>query len=233
MTGENWTRAYIEAPELFDAFARAEDPEGCISELVTREAGLAGRDVLEIGCGTGRYTSNWAGRAGSYLAVERSPQMLAVACREATADLPARWICADARRLPLTGGSVDRVLAGWVVANLKRKRREQVRREIARLLRPDPGAEVWLIENHWSGEFQQLRERACERERLRLLELCSDWRLEVAHEVRTSLAFPSAAEAERVLGYLLGDRVRQALRARPVMQLTHHVVLLRGRPHAG
>jgi len=69
-SGENWNRAYVEAPEIFDAFSRAEDPDGLITRSVLKHAELEGRRVLEIGCGTGRYTREWAPAAASYLALE-------------------------------------------------------------------------------------------------------------------------------------------------------------------
>ena len=41
--GENWNRAYYEAPEIFDAFCRAEDPEGRISRRLATHADLDGK----------------------------------------------------------------------------------------------------------------------------------------------------------------------------------------------
>ena len=225
--GENWNRAYVEAPEIFDAFCRAEDPDGLISRLIRKHGALEGRTVLEIGCGTGRYTREWASLADRYVALERSPNMLALArrhCGDVSNGLGL--LCADAARLPLASETVDRVLAGWVVVNLRPAVRRRVLDETARVLRRRPGAGLWLVENHWSGEFQQLRGRRSEVDQARVRALMDEQGFSELDVVKTELRFPSAGEAERVLGWLCGDGVRRKLRERPVARLTHHVVIL-------
>ena len=227
--GENWNRAYHEAPEIFDAFCRAEDPEGRISRRLAAHADLGGKVVLEIGCGTGRYTSEWAPQAGRYTALERSPGMLALAQRTlADRSAPLGLVCADAARLPLPDRTFDRVLAGWVVANLRPTKRRAVLAEASRVLSRQPDAGIWLIENHWSGEFQELRGRRADVEEMRIKRLADEWGFEPVEVVESELRFPAADEALRILGWLCGERVRQKLEDHPTDCLSHHVVLLRG-----
>ena len=228
--GENWNRAYFEAPEIFDAFCRAEDPDGRISQRLTAHADLDDRMVLEIGCGTGRYTQEWATRAEHYTAVERSPAMLALAQRHcARRSMPLDLVCADAARLPFPDGTFDRVLAGWVVVNLRPAVRRAVLAEASRVLRPHPDAGIWLIENHWSGEFQELRGRRAEIEEARIKRLADEWGFEPVEVVESELRFPAAEEARHILGWLCGERVRRKLEDRPTRSLSHHVVLLHRR----
>lgn len=226
--GENWNRAYFEAPEIFDAFCRAEDPDGRISRQLTAHAELDGKVVLEIGCGTGRYTREWAPRADRYLAVERSLKMLALAQRNcADESMPLDFICGDAARLPFPDETFDRVIAGWVVVNLRPGVRRAVLAEASRVLRPIPGADTWLIENHWSGEFQELRGRRAAVEEARIKRLADEWGFEPVEVVESELRFPDAGQARDVLGWLCGDPVRRKLNERPTHRLSHHVVLLR------
>ena len=173
---ENWNRAYSEAPEIFDEFSRAEDPDGLISRRLEAHADLDGRAVLEIGCGTGRYTGEWAAATRHYTAVERSPGMLALARQNCSSrSLPLDLLCANAERLPFADGTFDRVLAGWVVVNLAPAVRGGVLAEASRVLRPHAGAQIWLVENHWSGEFQELRGRRAEVEEGRIKRLSNEW----------------------------------------------------------
>ena len=226
-SGENWNRAYVEAPEIFDAFSRAEDPDGLITRSVLKHAELEGRRVLEIGCGTGRYTREWAPAAASYLALEKSPGMLQLArqnCAGPTAS--PEFICANAAAIPVSDGTVDRVLAGWVVINLQPRLRTMVLRETARVLGGDPGTGLWLIENHWSGEFQLLRGRRRDEESVRVRTLIDRHGFSIVEVVHTELRFPSTDEAERVLGWLCGEAVRRRLHENPLDRLTHHVVIL-------
>jgi len=224
---ENWNRAYVEAPEIFDAFCRAEDPDGLITRSVLEHAGLTGRQVLEIGCGTGRYTRDWAPPAARHLALEKSPGMLELARRHCAGHADhVEFLCADAAALPLADRSFDRVLAGWVVINLRPALRRRVLDETARVLRSTPDTGLWLAENHWSGEFQALRGRRSDVEAERIRKLVGRYGFSVVDVVESELRFSSTAEAERILGWLCGEGVRQRLRERPVDRLSHHVVIL-------
>jgi ubiquinone/menaquinone biosynthesis C-methylase UbiE len=70
--------------------------------LVARLPGI--RRVLEIGCGTGHFTEQLAGRGLSTIGLDRSPAMLREAAR-----LRRRgpFVLADAHRLPLRDRAVD------------------------------------------------------------------------------------------------------------------------------
>jgi SAM-dependent methyltransferase len=224
---ENWNRAYVEAPEIFDAFCRAEDPDGLMTERLLAAADVAGQTVLEIGCGSGRYTRDWAPGAGFHVALDRAPRLLSLA-RESLAGAANDTVllCADASRVPLADGSVDQILAGWVVYNLRPATQKAVLAETSRLLRRGPGAGLWLVENHWTGEFQELRGRSDDAEETRVRQLIDSAGLTLVDVVRTELRFKSEQEAERVLGYLCGESARRKLRERPTASLTHDVVIL-------
>jgi SAM-dependent methyltransferase len=228
---ESWVRAYRESPEIFDAFTRAEDPEGRIVERLLAEADLAGRSVLEIGCGTGRYSEVLAPRAGRFVGIERSRPMLDLACENLRqASVSPALVGADARKLPFRDDCFDTVIAAWVVAHMKRLDRTRALAEASRVA---GAGGIWVIENHWEGPFQELRgpERA-EVERRRIHELIDGGGFSIVDVIRTELRFSSTAEAERVLGYLCGEAVRAKLRARPVSTVGHHVVILVSRGHS-
>jgi 2-polyprenyl-3-methyl-5-hydroxy-6-metoxy-1,4-benzoquinol methylase len=88
-----------------------EDPEGReLAALETVGAVFDGRRVVEIGCGDGRLTRRYAGRAASVTAID--PDVDAVA--ELAGDLPG----IDARAIPveqliLPDHSVDLVVFAW------------------------------------------------------------------------------------------------------------------------
>ena len=230
---ENWIRAYREAPEIFEAFSRAEDPEGLVARRLLAQVALPGRTALEVGCGTGRYTRELAPQARLYLGVEPSPSMLAFA-RKAFADLPHPPVLLRARgqALPFRSGSVDVVLAAWVVVNLGAEIRDRLLKEASRVLRPGPGGGIWLLENHWDSQFQRYRGRGDE-DSLRLRHLLDHDGFRLMETVDTELRFPSAAEAERVLGYLCGDAMLGNLRREPAAVLEHRIVILHRPAKAG
>lgn len=225
--GEGWVRAYRDSPEMFDAFTRAEDPDGRIVERLLACANLEGRSTLEIGCGTGRYSAALARRSGLYVGVERSGPMLALGRKNlrSVQGAPA-LVAADARRLPFRDGCFDTVLAAWVVVHLQTRDRTRVLAEASRVLVRGEGHGLWLAENHWEGPFQDLRGPRAEVERRRIGELIDVEGFSIVDVVRTELRFGSPAEAERVLGYLCGDPVRAQLHVRPRSTIGHHVVIL-------
>lgn len=112
---------------------------------------LAGRDVLELGCGTGKNTAWLAAHAGRVIAIDLSAGMLARA-RERVAsprvslvrhDVTAPW--------PLPDGSIDVVVGNLVLEHVRDMR--PVFAEAARVLRA--GGQVFACELHpfrqWRG----------------------------------------------------------------------------------
>lgn len=219
---EPWPRIYREAPGIFDAFGRAEDPDGLIVRRVRELAGLEGKRILEIGAGTGRYSREWANHAAQVVALEPNPKLLAVG-RKARPELS--WVVGQGERLPFRDYSLDGVLATWVLAYLRPEACGRVLQEARRVLR---GGAIWLVENHWTGAFQELRGRAGLGGEPGVERLLKDHGFRVAEVVETELRFPSAAEAQRLLGTLCGPAVAERLALRPTATIGHHVVLLVG-----
>jgi SAM-dependent methyltransferase len=85
-----------------------------VFELVVREADLAGRRVLDVGCGTGRLERALVGRARLW-GVDPSPAML----ERARENVPhgARFKRGSAEQLPFKDGWFERVIM-WLVVHL-------------------------------------------------------------------------------------------------------------------
>ncbi len=75
---------------------------------------LHARSVLEIGAGTGNYTSALTTSGLSVIALDRSPSMVEIGAQKA----PARWILGDASALPLRKHSVDAIAGVNVLHHL-------------------------------------------------------------------------------------------------------------------
>jgi ubiquinone/menaquinone biosynthesis C-methylase UbiE len=91
-----------------------------VHELLAREGSLAGKRVLDIGCGTGAHARIFAGRFGCTLSgIDAAQRMVA----EARAKLPeADFRQALAEQLPFADGSFDAALMMLVVHHLDRPR---------------------------------------------------------------------------------------------------------------
>jgi len=218
---EHWPRVYREQPDIFDAFCRAEDPDGLIVEGLAAHAALEGATALELGCGTGRYTAPLAARCGRYLATDPNSALMTRAARDGP------WLArCRAETLPLRDRSVDRVLATWVLAYLRPEPRAAALREACRVLRPGPAAGIWLVENHWEGEFQELRDRAGYGAEPGVRALLEEHGFRVVTRVDTEVRFASETVATAVLGALCGETVAERLRRHPRRCFGHAVVIL-------
>jgi ubiquinone/menaquinone biosynthesis C-methylase UbiE len=96
-----------------------------------------GDDVLDMGCGTGRFTLPLARHAASVSGLDMSPMMLATARKK----LAAQGLDADLREgdmaaLPFPAASFDVVVSMLALMHIPRQDRPQVFREAARVLRP-------------------------------------------------------------------------------------------------
>jgi SAM-dependent methyltransferase len=92
---------------------RAADPDGRLWEAMASLADWRGRDVLDLGCGTGFHLPRFAETAGSVVGLDPHPDLVALA-RRRTRSLPHVTVTAGlAESLPVPDASVDVVHARW------------------------------------------------------------------------------------------------------------------------
>lgn len=134
----------------YDAWAASYDEDrNATRDLdaeVVRDAPLplAGRDVLELGCGTGKNTVWLAERARRVIALDFSAGMLARA-RERLRGAPVQLVRHDVREpWPVRGEAVDVVIGNLVLEHVEAL--GPVFSEAARVLRP--GGTLLLCELH-------------------------------------------------------------------------------------
>lgn len=72
--------------------------------------------VLELGCGTGEFTEDFARTGASVTAIDVSPELLAAARARGTA---ARFLIADATALPLGDASLDAVVGSSILHHVE------------------------------------------------------------------------------------------------------------------
>jgi ubiquinone/menaquinone biosynthesis C-methylase UbiE len=141
--------AYDRWSEGYDAVANAtRDLDATV--LRQQDLGLAGADVIEIGCGSGKNTVFLAAHARSVLALDFSEGMLGKA-RERVVDHRVRFVRHDLReRWPAPDASCDVVVANLVLEHVRHL--APFFTEAARTLRP--GGRLFTCELH---PFRQLR----------------------------------------------------------------------------
>jgi SAM-dependent methyltransferase len=100
-------------PEIYELENLAFDPEGLVEQAMREVADWAGRDVLDVGCGSGFHLPRFAATARSVTGVEPHPPLVSLARRRTrrlrTVSVPR----GAAEALPLAPASVDVVHARW------------------------------------------------------------------------------------------------------------------------
>lgn len=121
------------------------------AEILRKHAPDAtGKDVLELGCGTGKNTDWLSRNAQTMIAMDFSEGMLAVA-RERVRDRAVNFVQHDVRTAwPVGDASVDLLVGNLVLEHVEDLR--TVYAEAARVLRP--GGQLYFCELH---PFRQLR----------------------------------------------------------------------------
>ncbi len=113
-------KIYQSEGDRYEALISREDYQGNIPRAIDGIINVNGRDILDLGAGTGRLTLMLAPRVRSIRAFDLSAEMLRV-CRERliTSKL-SNWNVgvADHRQLPIPDHSADLVLSGWSIAYL-------------------------------------------------------------------------------------------------------------------
>jgi len=100
-------------PETYELENRAVDREQRIEAAMRQVLDWAGRDFLDLGCGTGFHLPRWARDARSVTGVEPHAGLAAIA-RRRTSRLPdVAVLQGTAQSVPLPDASVDVVQARW------------------------------------------------------------------------------------------------------------------------
>ena len=89
------------------------DPERTETKYLHKFADFAGKRVLEIGCGDGRLTWQYAKSARLVAGIDLEANDLRVATIERPADLPVSFVRADSVQLPFIKEKFDLAVLAW------------------------------------------------------------------------------------------------------------------------
>lgn len=122
-------------------------------------ASLAGRDVLEVGCGSGVHARLLAAAGAHVTAIDLTPTAVALTRRRlALAGLEGRVVEADAESLPFDDGAFDFVWSWGAVHHSADT--DRVIAEAARVLRPQGRFSFMVYHRNsitWWGQYQLAR----------------------------------------------------------------------------
>jgi ubiquinone/menaquinone biosynthesis C-methylase UbiE len=209
----HWRELFGTHAAEFDRFAHVEDHARRLPPVLDQIHSFDGRDVVEVGAGTGRLTRAFAPRVRHIWAFDIEPPMLTVAAMKLRERGHRNWSLglADNRALPLRDDIADIALAGWTFAVFIvwepptwRRSVQRAVSELRRVLRP--GGTAMIVETLGTG-----RETPCRPERLAPYYAWLEEDQGFAFTwVRTDLRAASQADVDAARLYL-GDDVADSL----------------------
>lgn len=159
MTSESSMRSYYaaRAPEYDAIYLKPERQADLRAIEHWLPPVFAGANVLEVACGTGYWTQFLAPVAASVLAVDTSPETIAIAKSRVPAD-KVRFVVGDAYALPQQTEKFDAAFAGFWFSHVPRQRQQAFLAGLNAALRP--GARVVLLDNFYiEGSSSPISER--------------------------------------------------------------------------
>ncbi|HEY3530407.1 MAG TPA: class I SAM-dependent methyltransferase [Nocardioides sp.] len=132
-----------EHPATYEIENRAVDRDGLIEQAMSSVASWSGREVLDLGCGSGFHLPRFASSAARVYGVEPHPALLRLAARRARSLSNVTLLGGTAQAVPLPDASVDVAHARW--AYFFGPGCEPGLRELARVVRR--GGTAFVIDN--------------------------------------------------------------------------------------
>lgn len=191
------SQIYRSNPEIYEKFSQAEDKPNKIVNFL--KPLLKDRTVLDLGCGTGRFVSDFAPITKKYYGIELSDGQLALAQIKAKKFSNVELINGSAGELPMAANSMDFVFASWVIGSIHDiQLRKKITEEVCRVLRKN--GDFYIVENDVGGEFKDLIEEGFGDEKTRIkLDWLEESGFEKVKSIKTYFEFESLAEAKKVV----------------------------------
>jgi ubiquinone/menaquinone biosynthesis C-methylase UbiE len=198
---------YRSFADRYQALVGREDYEGNLLPAILAVDALAGRDVIELGAGTGRVSCLIASIAQRLVAADISHHMLTYGKRRLEELQLSNWhVSLESHRwLPFADGTADVIIAGWSFCYAAldagegwQPALEQALAQVERVLRP--GGVLVLIESLGTG-FESPNRPEVLVDYLAYLDthgFDSAW-------VRTDYCFVDTAEAKDLTSFFFGD----------------------------
>ena len=213
---DHFQNIYANHAEEYDRLVSVEDYQGNLLPAINKVTPLAGKQVVEMGAGTGRVTRLLAPHIKSIHAFDGSEAMIKVAGQSLQAMGVSNWKAdvADNRSIPLDDDSADIAIEGWSFAHSVAWHPDSWRDEIGAMMSEmerivRPGGTMILLETLGTGyESPHLPNDG-------LATLYAWWHWEKGLNstwVRTDLKYENVEHAAQSLSFFFGDEFGERVR---------------------
>ncbi|MCA9486727.1 MAG: class I SAM-dependent methyltransferase [Nanoarchaeota archaeon] len=199
--------AYYGMNQVYEIFSKAEDSLQKIEKILEKK--VKGR-VLDLGCGSGKFTKFLSEKAEEYIALDKSADQLSLAKSKVK---KGEFICSSAEDIPLEKESIDFGVAAWMLGTIpERERQARVVLEIKRVLKK--GGFFYLIENDDGGEFEEIRGRTLDKRTKEYNAWLLTQGFTIFERIETCFAFTSFKETTEVFTKIWGENVGKKIKSR-------------------
>lgn len=208
------------ASVVYESFSQAEDaPKKVVGFLALK---IEGKVVLDFGCGTGKFISEFAPLAKIYWAIDISENQLVIARKKAGAFNNVKFLKNDEDTTLLESNSVDVIFASWVIGSIHDlELRERTITELKRVLK-ETGS-IYLVENDVGGEFKNIIEGEAGNEKTRIKqEWLEKTGFKIIQSFETFFEFKDLETAKDIFRAIWGDEIAAKISSE---KITHNVAI--------
>jgi ubiquinone/menaquinone biosynthesis C-methylase UbiE len=213
------SKSYHSEADVYERFSRAEDAPQKVRKFLMPL--LKNKDVLDLGCGTGKYLAYFARCSRKYYALDSSREQLSIA-KAKDRSTKTVFLCSSAEDIPLPDGCVDIAISTWVLGTISgARRRKKALLEMARVLRKH--GRIYLVENDIGGEFEEIRNRYPNSSETRTYnKWLEDNGFRAVKRFKTSFRFGSTKEARTVFAAIWGSAAGNRVKSKTI---NHRVII--------
>ncbi len=213
------SKSYHSEARIYERFSQVEDIPSRVLEFL--ESVIKG-NVLDLGCGTGKYLVLLAPLSKVYYGLDISVDQLEIAKKKAKGLSNVKFVCSSAEDTGLPSESIDNIISTWVIGTVySEARRQKILDEADRILKHK--GSMYLVENDIGGDFEYIRNRFPDISRTRAY---NDW-LESngfvpAARFSTYFKFDSLEEAKLIFCSIWGQDAAKRVNGK---KIEHKIVI--------
>lgn len=205
---------------IYESFSQAEDAPKKVAGFLRSK--IEGKNVLDFGCGTGKFIPEFAPFAKIYWAIDISENQLAFARKKSGNFDNVKLVKTDGVKIPLESNSIDVILATWMIGSIHDlTMREKLIGEFTRVVKKN--GSIYLVENDTGGEFKNIIEGEMGNAKTRIKQ---EW-LEKAgfkkiQSFETFFKFKNLENAREIFDAIWGNEVSVKINS---PKITHNVAI--------
>lgn len=192
---------YHKKAMVYREFSDAQDSPRLIAEFLMQK--IKNNVLLDLGCGSGKYTREFGHIAKQYIGLDYSKEQLSSAKSQLKNKNSVHFMQSCAKKINLPDNSVDTVLAAWLFGSISNlNKRKQVLAEAKRVLKPK--GSMYVVENYGYSEFERIiqQEKSCIEKKNKWL---SSNGFSIVKEIETYFQFKSIENAKNTFEEIWGN----------------------------